>query len=385
MFLFFRQNTAMSREAASIPVPSSILPGSGEALPGHARRGRGAISNRSGRYESLQRMLEDDGWEGLARLDRLPTTVTRDTTRSIITRNQSPDIFFDRSINPYRGCEHGCSYCFARPTHAYLGLSPGLDFETRLFAKPEAAALLKNELAQPGYKPAVLAMGTNTDPYQPIEREWKITRSVLEVLAAHHHPVSIVTKSHLILRDIDILTSMAGKGLAKVALSITTLDRKLARKMEPRAPTPEKRLEAVKELSEAGIPTAVMVAPIIPALNDSEMENILKAAALAGATEAGYVLLRLPLEIKDLFRQWLIEAVPDKARHVMSLVRSTRAGRDYDSNWTTRQRGEGAYAQLIAKRFAISVKRHGLNKTRSHLDVSQFKPPPTEERQLRLF
>ena len=354
-------------------------------VPDYLRRGRGTPTNESGRYENLKRELVDDGWDGLAELPKFATTVTRDTSRSIIARNNSPDIFFDRSINPYRGCEHGCSYCFARPTHAYLGYSPGLDFETKLFAKPEAAQLLKAELAKRGYKPAVIAMGTNTDPYQPIEREWKITRSILEVLCEYRHPVTIVTKSYLITRDIDILAPMAARGLAKVALSITTLDAKLARAMEPRAATPTKRLEAVKALSEAGIPTAVMVAPVIPALNDSEIENILKAACAHGATEAGYVLLRLPLEIKDLFREWLESAVPDKARHVMSLVRSTRAGKDYDANWAKRQTGEGAYAQLIAKRFALALKRYGLNKKRAKLDISQFTPPPADERQLRLF
>src|SRR6476659_1584848 len=307
------------------------------------RRGRGAQSNASGRYEPLARVAFDDGWRTLDELPPFKTTVSVDATRKIITRNESPDIGFERSINPYRGCEHGCIYCFARPTHAYLGLSPGLDFESKLLVKPEAAKLLEAEFKKPSYKPQVIAMGTNTDPYQPIEREWKVTRSILQVLWAFKHPVAIVTKSALIARDIDILAPMAAEGLVKVALSVTTLDRKLARVMEPRAATPERRLETLRALSGAGIPTGVMTAPIIPALNDEEMESILAAAAEAGAVQAGYTLLRLPLEIKDLFREWLEAQVPDRAKHVMSLVRSMRGGKDYDSNWGTRMTGRGPY------------------------------------------
>ena len=299
-------------------------------------RGRAAISNAVGRYERQSRVLVDDGWDDGWRDDDLPppplrTEVIRDATRTIIARNKSPDISFDQSINPYRGCEHGCIYCFARPTHAYLGLSPGADFESRLFAKPNAAELLARELSAPSYIPKIIAIGTNTDPYQPVEKKMRITRSILEVLRDFRHPVGIVTKSPLILRDIDILADMAREGLAKVALSVTTLDRNLARVMEPRAGTPARRLQAMRALSDAGIPTGVMFAPVIPALNDGEMESVLSAAVQAGATSAGYVLLRLPLEIKDLFREWLEVNEPGRAKHVMSLIRQMRQGKDYDS------------------------------------------------------
>jgi len=353
-------------------------------------RGRGALSNVVGRYERQTRALVDDGWDDGWRDDDLSppplrTEVIRDATRTIIARNKSPDISFDRSINPYRGCEHGCIYCFARPTHAYLGLSPGIDFESRLFAKPNAAELLAKELSAPGYVVKTIAMGTNTDPYQPIEKKMRITRSILEVLREFRHPVGIVTKSPLILRDIDILGEMAEMGLAKVALSVTTLDRKLARMMEPRAGTPARRLQAIKALSEARIPTGVMFAPAIPALNDGEMEAVLSAAAEMGARSAGYVLLRLPLEIKDLFREWLEGNVPDRARHVMSLVRSMRGGKDYDSQWNTRMRGTGPYAEMIARRFHLAVKRLGLNQPSRPLDIAKFKKPARGGDQLALF
>jgi DNA repair photolyase len=348
-------------------------------------KGRGARSNASSRYDTEKRVGFDDGWN---RDDEEPpplrTEIIRDSTRTIIARNDSPDISFDRSINPYRGCEHGCIYCFARPTHAYLGLSPGLDFESKLLVKPEAAQLLEEELRKPSYRAAVLAMGTNTDPYQPIERDLKITRSILEVLSAFKHPVAIVTKSAAVTRDIDILAPMAAEGLAKVALSITTLDRKLARTMEPRAATPSKRLETIRALADAGIPVAVMTAPIIPALTDSEIETILAASAEAGATQAGYTLLRLPLEIKDLFREWLETAEPDRARHVMSLIRSMRGGKDYDATWGKRMTGSGPYARMIAQRFAIATRRLGLNKNREPLDASKFRPPPKTGDQLSL-
>src|SRR5690242_19907612 len=285
------------------------------------RRGRGALTNATGRYEPLARIAFDDGWSSLEDLPPFKTTVSLDATRKIITRNDSPDIGFDRSINPYRGCEHGCVYCFARPTHAYLGLSPGLDFESKLLAKPDAPDLLEKELAAPGYEPRMIAIGTNTDPYQPIERDMKIMRGILEVLERAGHPVGIVTKSALVTRDIDILSRMAKRNLAKVALSVTTLDPKLARSMEPRASTPPKRLEAIRQLSEAGVPTTVMVAPVIPALNDAEIERILDAAAHAGVKEASYVLLRLPLEVRDLFREWLMANYPDRYRHVFTLIR----------------------------------------------------------------
>src|ERR1700744_846382 len=344
-------------------------------------RGRGALSNAVGRYEKQTRGLLDDGWDdGWRAEDDAPppikTEVIHDATRSIITSNKSPDLSFDQSINPYRGCEHGCIYCFARPTHAYLGMSPGVDFESRLFAKPNAAALLAKELSAPGYVPRVIAMGTNTDPYQRLEKKMRITRSILEVLRDFRHPVAIVTKSPLILRDIDILSDMAKMGLAKAALSVTTLDRKLARGMEPRAGTPPRRLQAIQGLSDAGIPTGVMFAPAIPALNNHEMEAVLNAAAGYGARSAGYVLLRLPLEIKDLFREWLETNVTDRAKHVMALVRSMRGGKDYDSNWNTRMTGTGPYAQMMARRFHLAVKRLGLNRPSTPLSVHRFHRPP---------
>ena len=353
-------------------------------------RGRGAKSNAAGRYEPHTRVLVDDGWDDGWRDDDLSppplrTEVIRDATRSIIARNKSPDISFEQSINPYRGCEHGCIYCFARPTHAYLGMSPGADFESRLFAKPNAAELLAKELSAPGYVPKVIAMGTNTDPYQPIEKKMRITRAILEVLRDFRHPVGIVTKSALILRDIDILGPMAQDGLAKVALSVTTLDRRLARLMEPRAGTPQRRLQAIKGLSEAGIPTGVMFAPVIPALNDEEMEAVLGAAVEMGASTAGYVLLRLPLEIKDLFREWLDASVPDRAKHVMSLIRQMRGGKDYDSQWHTRMKGTGPYAEMIARRFHMAIKRLGLNKGQRPLLPGKFKPPPRAGDQLSLL
>jgi DNA repair photolyase len=351
-----------------------------------ALRGRGARSNASGRYERETRVLVDDGW---TREDEEPpalkTEVLRDSSRTIITRNKSPDISFEQSINPYKGCAHGCVYCFARPTHAYLGLSPGADFESRLFAKPNAAELLARELSAPGYVPKVIAMGTNTDPYQPIERQLKITRAILEVLRDHRHPVGIVTKSPLILRDLDILAPMAEEGLARAALSITTLDRKLARTMEPRAATPQRRIDAIRELTRAGVPASVMFAPVIPALNDEELEAILATATEAGASTAGYVLLRLPLEIKDLFREWLEEKAPGRAKHVMSLIRQMRGGKDYDSQWHTRMKGTGPYAEMIAKRFHMAVRRLGLNQERKPLSTEKFRRPPRLGDQLRLL
>jgi DNA repair photolyase len=353
-------------------------------------RGRGALSNASGRYERQSRVLLDDGWddgwrEGDVAPPPLRTEVIHDATRSIIARNQSPDISFDQSINPYRGCEHGCIYCYARPTHAYLGLSPGADFEARLFAKPNAAALLAKELSAPGYVPRVIAMGTNTDPYQPLEKKLRITRTILEVLRDFRHPVAIVTKSPLILRDLDILSEMAAQGLAKAALSVTTLDRKLARVMEPRAGTPSRRLEAIRGLVRAGVPAGVMFAPAIPALNDHEMEKVLEAAQDAGARSAGYVLLRLPLEIKDLFREWLESNAPERARHVMTLIRQMRGGKDYDAAWTTRMRGTGPYAEMMARRFHLTAKRLGLNKPQPSLTLQHFRRPPRMGDQLNLF
>src|SRR5690242_20272330 len=348
--------------------------------------GRGAVSNASSRYDREKRVLFDDGWnDEEEELPALKTQLIRDTTRTIIARNTSPDISFDRSINPYRGCEHGCIYCFARPTHAYLGFSPGTDFESRLFAKPNAAELLAKELSAPGYVPRMIAIGTNTDAYQPIEKKMRIMRSILEVLRDFKHPVGIVTKSPLVLRDIDILSEMARENLAKVALSVTTLDRKLARTMEPRAGTPTRRLQAIKALSDAGIPTGVMFAPVIPALNDGEMEQVLSAAADCGARTAGYVLLRLPLEIKDLFREWLEANEPGRAKHVMSLIRQMRGGKDYDAQWSTRMKGTGPYAEMLAKRFQMAVKRTGLNKDSKPLSLTKFRKPPRTGDQLSLF
>lgn len=358
----------------------------GVAIDNERRRGRGAHSNASGRFEKEARVAFDDGWQTLDDLPPFKTTVAVDTARKVITRNESPDISFDRSINPYRGCEHGCVYCFARPTHAYLGLSPGLDFESNLFMKPDAPALLEKELAAPGYVPRMIAIGTNTDPYQPIERQHKIMRGILEVLERTGHPVGIVTKSALVMRDIDILSRMAKRDLVKVALSVTTLDPKLARSMEPRAATPSRRLEALRQLSAAGVPTSVMVAPIIPALNDQEIERVLDAAKHAGVTGAGYVLLRLPLEVRDLFREWLMANYPDRYRHVFTLIRDMRGGRDYDSQWGTRMKGTGPIAWMIGRRFDIACEKLGLNVKRWKSTVQHFKPPQSGRRgQLDLF
>ncbi len=351
----------------------------------HRRRGRAAGLNPSGRFEPVSRHVFDDGWQTLDELPPFKTQVQTEAARTIITKNLSPDLNFDRSINPYRGCEHGCIYCFARPTHAHMGLSAGLDFEARLFAKPNAAALLRRELSAPRYRPKAIAMGTNTDPYQPVEREWRITRQILEVLDETNHPVGIVTKSALITRDIDILSRMAERGLVKVALSVTSLDRRLSRAMEPRAATPGLRLKAMHQLSEAGVPVSVMVAPVIPALNDHEVERILDSARAAGAREAGFILLRLPLEVSPLFRNWLINTYPDKYRHVMNLIRSARGGKDYDSGFGKRMRGSGPYAWQIGRRFEIACKRLGLNERRMPLDVGGFEPPGADERQLALF
>ncbi len=348
--------------------------------------GRGTHSNASGRYERYTRALTDDGWGSLdEEPPPLRTVLIRDSARTIITRNTSPDISFDRSINPYKGCEHGCVYCFARPTHAYLGLSPGLDFESKIYYKPNAAQLLERELRDPNYQPKPIAMGTNTDPYQPFEKTHKITRSVLGVQSSYRHPVTIVTKSHLVSRDVDILGPMAERGLAKVALSITTLDRKLARRMEPRAATPERRFDAIDLLARAGIPTAVMVAPVIPGLNDSEIEAILERSAEAGATSAGYIVLRMPFEIKDLFREWLCENYPDRASKVIKLIQDTRGGKDYDADWGGRMVGHGAYAKQIGKRFRLAAKRFDLARPALDLDTHQFRLPPLPGDQMRLL
>ncbi len=349
-------------------------------------RGRGAVSNASGRFESQVRDAFDDGWDDADDTPApLRTTLTAERARVIISRNDSPDIPFDRSINPYRGCEHGCIYCYARPAHAYMGLSPGLDFESRLFFKPNAAALLEKELAEPRYRPGVIHIGGNTDPYQPRERETRITRGVIEVLDRFQHPFSVITKAALICRDADLLGPMGAAGLARAAISITSLDRKLARVMEPRAATPERRLEAVRRLTDAGCPVMVMFAPAIPGLNDHEMEAVLERAAEAGAVGAGYVALRLPLEIKDLFREWLETNLPDRAARVMSLVRQMRDGRDYDAQWGKRMRGEGPIADLLARRFAIAKRRLGLDQPQPPLDTTRFRRPAAAGDQMDLF
>ena len=380
----------LSGQAAFAPahtadIANALANASGVRIEIDRRRGRGAGINPGGRFEPIQRESFDDGWQTLEELPEFRTEVQVEKPRTIISRNESPDIPFDRSINPYRGCEHGCIYCFARPTHSYMGLSAGLDFEAKLFAKPDAARLLERELSKPGYKPRTIAIGTNTDPYQPIEREWRIMRQILEVLAKAEHPVAIVTKSALITRDIDILAPMAKKGLVKVGISVTTLDKTLARSMEPRASTPMKRLDAIKTLTEAGIPVAVMMAPVIPALNDHEIERVLDAGKAAGATEASYVLLRLPLEVSPLFRDWLLRNYPHRYQHVMSLVRSMRDGKDYDAEFGKRMKGAGPYAWQIGRRFEMTTKRLGLIRRGIHLRDDLFTPPDGAGVQLSLL
>jgi DNA repair photolyase len=351
------------------------------------RKGRGAGSNESGRFETEKRVPFDDGWGSSEEEPaRLATTLSVDATRTIIARNDSPDIGFDRSINPYRGCEHGCIYCYARPSHAYLGLSPGLDFETRIFYKPNAAVLLRDELRKKGYVCRPMALGSNTDPYQPAERRLGVTRSILEVLREFHHPVTIVTKGALIQRDIDILSDMAKEKLAVVTVSVTTLDRDLARVMEPRAATPERRIETITALSKAGVPTGVLSAPMIPALNDREMEAILARAREAGASVAGYTLLRLPLELKALFKEWLETHEPKKASHVLSLVAQCHGGKIYDSAWSKRMVGGGPYAEMLAARFDRACRKLGYSARSTHmLDTSRFRPPAQKGDQLALF
>jgi DNA repair photolyase len=361
-----------------------------DPIPSIPKKGRGAVTNETNRFERFVTHSVDDGWdrnaEDEADAPPLRTTLMRDTSKTIIARNNSPDVPFEQSINPYRGCEHGCVYCFARPTHAYLGLSPGLDFESRILFKPDAARLLERELRRPSYKCTVMAMGTNTDPYQPTEKSLRITRSILEILSAFNHPVGIVTKSALVQRDIDILAPMAKRGLAQVCVSVTTLDRSLANKLEPRAATPSRRIETIRALAEAGIPTGVMAAPMIPGLNDQELEIILQTARQAGAAIASYILLRLPLEIKDLFVEWLETHAPDKASHVMSLVQDTRGGRPYDSDFSQRMRGTGEYAGLLKQRFDVANRRLGFKLgQRFDLDTSQFRPPLARDGQLALF
>ena len=342
---------------------------------------RGARSHLQGRFESAAREPFDDGWSPEERdTQPLPTSVTLETARSIISRNDSPDVGFSQSVNPYRGCEHGCIYCYARPSHSYLELSPGLDFETKLFAKTNAAELLRDELAKPGYRPSPIALGANTDCYQPIERKYRITRQILELLAECEHPVTMVTKSALVERDLDLLGPMAAKNLVKVFVSIGTLDRDLARKLEPRAASPQRRLDVLKSLSESKVPCGVMVAALIPALNDKTLEHVLEAAAAAGAQEAAYVIMRLPNEVKVLFKEWLAAHYPQRADHVISIIHQMRGGRDNDPNFGTRMTGTGNYAGLIEKRFEIACRRLGLNdhgagRKRPELECGIFKPP----------
>ena len=366
---------------AIIAMENATLPDAEPAqrFPSSQAAGRGAVSNPGVRFESHTAFAFDDGWETLSQdvgeLPRLDTTLTRDSTRSAISWNSSPDIGFDRAVNPYRGCEHGCIYCYARPTHAYLGYSPGLDFETKLVFKPDIAELLEKELRKPGYVPRTLALGSNTDPYQPVERTLKLTRSVLQVLDRFNHPVGIVTKSAGVLRDLDILSSMAKRNLARVHLSVTTLDARLARVMEPRAATPARRLQAIAELTRAGVPAGVLAAPMIPALNDAEMEKILQAAARAGARHAGFVLLRLPLELRQMFEEWLHAHFPDRARHVLSLIRQTRSGELNDPRFHHRFTGQGVYADLLMRRFTRAARQFGFGEVRTQLDCGQFTVP----------
>ncbi|MEX0367204.1 MAG: PA0069 family radical SAM protein [Ruegeria sp.] len=348
-------------------------------------KARGAVTNATNRFEPVTRHAEADGWDMDENLPTLRTEVTVEQPRSLITYNRSPDLPFDRSINPYRGCEHGCVYCFARPSHAYLGLSPGLDFETRLVARPDAARVLERELARKGYAVAPIAIGTNTDPYQPIERDYGIMRQCLEVLERCGHPVAIVTKGTLIERDIDILSRMAQRGLARVGISVTTLDRHLSRAMEPRAPTPKRRLAMIERLSRAGIPVRVMASPMVPALTDSELERILEAGKTAGARTASWIMLRLPREVSPLWQEWLAVHCPDRADRVMARLRDMHGGKDYDARWSHRMRGEGPYAEIISHRFVVALKRLGLKDKAPAMRTDLFQPPRAENPQLSLF
>lgn len=362
------------------------IPVSRTTIGRKAFKGRGALSNPAGRFEHQNLEAVDDGWYVEEQPDSIATTVEPDRARGIITTNNSPDIPFEYSINPYRGCEHGCVYCYARPSHAYLGLSAGIDFETRLFYKADAGKVLEQELAHPGYVCKPITLGANTDPYQPVERQMLVTRSVLEVLARTRHPVSIISKSALVLRDLDLLTDLARDDLVSVGISITTLSAETKRSLEPRAASPQARLRAVRELNAAGVPTGVMVAPVIPAITDHEMEAILEAATAAGARWAGYVLVRLPYEIKDLFRDWLTEHFPDRAAHVMSLIRDMRGGRDNDPRFGSRMRGTGPIAELLRNRFKITCKRLNLNSGSREIPqhTHLFRPPVVEGSQLTL-
>ena len=348
-------------------------------------RGRGAQTNRSGRFEVHQRDSFDDGWGSVEPMPVFETIEHVERAKTIITTNDSPDIGFERSINAYRGCEHGCSYCFARPTHAYLGHSAGIDFERDIYVKANAVEALRAELAARNYRPKPIAMGTNTDPYQPAERTHRLTRGILDVMLETRHPVMITTKSALIIRDLDILTELARLDLVKVALSVTSMDHKLSRKMEPRASSPARRLEAIRLLSEAGVPTAIFASPMIPAINDMELERILDAGKAQGAISASMILLRLPGEVRDVFREWLLRHFPDRVRHVLSLVRDTRGGKDYDSRWGTRMTGEGPYATLLRQRFEKARERYGLDAKLPPLRADLFEAPKLESPQMSLF
>ena len=348
-------------------------------------RARGARSNRAGRFEAQATGYVADGWDREPEEKPLRTHVSEELPRRIITYNRSPDLPFDRSVNPYRGCEHGCIYCFARPTHAYLGLSPGLDFETRLIARPEAPARLEAELRARSYQVAPIAIGTNTDPYQPIERQYAIMRRCLEVLARFSHPVAIVTKGTLIERDLDILSDMAGRGLARVGISVTTLDAELARRLEPRAPSPLRRLETIRRLAAVGVPVRLMVSPVIPGLTDHEIETLLEAGHEAGAGAASWIMLRLPLEVSPLFREWLAAHFPDRAGRVMNRLREMHDGKDYSADWHLRMRGQGVYARMIARRFDLAARRLGLDAAQPDLRCDLFEVPLARGDQLALF
>lgn len=357
----------------------------GQQMSPWLQKGRGAVSNDSGRFEALRREPAQDGWLGEDNAAPLRTEVTEEAAKHILTKNKSPDIPFDRSINAYRGCEHGCIYCFARPTHAFLGLSPGLDFESKLFVKPDAAELLKKEISRKGYQPKPIAMGTNTDPYQPLEKDRRITRQILKVLLECEHPVTILTKSRLIVRDLDLLAPMAEKGLVKAALSVTTLDHKLGRKMEPRASTPQRRLDAIRLLSDAGVPTGLMFAPVIPALNDHEMEAVLSAGAHAGAREAAFILLRLPLELSGLFEEWLDTHYPDRKSRVLNRLKEMRDGKLNDPRFKHRMKGRGIEAKMLKQRFENLCRRLRLNEKETVLDTARFRAPVLEGGQYSLF
>lgn len=375
------ENVQIKQSALGLPTKP---PFEATVRPGQLR-GRGVRSNVSGRYEPVKRVLFDDGWHTNDEPVPLKTTVTEETAKSIVTKNTSKDLWFDRSINPYRGCEHGCVYCYARPTHANMGLSPGLDFEAKLFAKTNAAQVLRKTFMKASYTPDTIVLGANTDPYQPIERRYRLTRQILEVMREFSHPVAIVTKSSLVLRDLDLIADLARDNLIKVAISVTTLDRTLSRQLEPRAVQPQKRLQALEMLSAAGVPTAVLASPIIPAVNDHEIEKILGAASAAGVVEASFILLRLPLEVRDQFKEWLMDEMPDRAARVISLVRSLHGGKDYDATPGKRMRGTGPYAWTIARRFEQAARRLGLNQRPMKLDTNLFMRPPQPGDQLQLL